>query len=144
MSPFTLDSPELLLPATVIGWVGLLVLGIRACGMPGWHSKDAGLTLMVLGWMLAIADALFGFFGRACFVHCMSSMPLKWHFAHDCCLGLWPLILPALLVIPAGCVEFSRCNGRDLRAHKWLIVGSSIATFNFMLIVGVGVFVYVA
>src|SRR6202790_1945732 len=100
MSIFTIDSPLLLLPTCIIGWLGLVVLGFRACGIPGWHSKGAGLTFMFLGWMLAIADALFGFFGRARFVHCLTSMPLRWHLAHDCCLGLWPLILPALLVIP--------------------------------------------
>ncbi len=72
----------------------------------------------------------------------MSSMPPNWHLAHDCCLALWPLILPALLVIPAGIVEFSRCSGQSLQAHKWLIVGSSIATFNFLLIIGAAVLVY--
>jgi hypothetical protein len=141
-SPFTPESPENLLPASFIGWLGLIVLAYWACGMPGWHSKDAGLAFVVLGWTLAIADALFGFFGRPFVVHCMSSMTPKWHLAHDCWLGLLPLILPALLVIPAGIVEFSRCSGRSLRAHKWLIVGSGIATFNFLFILAVAVLMY--
>jgi len=142
MPLFGLESPGVLLPATVIGWIGLFVLGIRAVGMPGWRSKDAGLAFLLLGWMLALADALLGILNQQGVLHCLSAMPMKWHLAHDCAVGLWSLVLPAVLVIPAGCVEFSRCSGRNLWAHKWLIVGSAVATLNLFLIVSEAVFIY--